>query len=117
MPRRVMQGTVVAYAKNKTVVVTVERQIMRPIYKKFMRRTKRYMAHDENNVCKSGEIVRIRECRPLGEGEYYHHDLIGLPCVSTDGAVLGHVVAVENFGAGDIIEIEKPPELGKQSKR
>src|SRR3546814_16840844 len=82
-----------------------------------MRRTKRYVAHDENNVCKSGEIVRIRECRPLGEGEYYHHDLIGLPCVSTDGAVLGHVVAVENFGAGDIIEIEKPPELGKQSKR
>ncbi|MGB3317460.1 MAG: ribosome maturation factor RimM [Sphingopyxis granuli] len=45
---------------------------------------------------------------PLGEGEYYHHDLIGLPCVSTDGTALGHVAAVENFGAGDIIEIEKP---------
>src|SRR3546814_5734980 len=67
MPRRVMQGTVVADAKNKTVVVTVERQIMHPIYKKFMRRTKRCMAHDENNVCKSGEIVRIRECRPLSK--------------------------------------------------
>lgn len=45
---------------------------------------------------------------PLGEGEYYHHDLIGLPCVSTDGAAIGHVAAVENFGAGDILEIEKP---------
>ncbi len=45
---------------------------------------------------------------PLGEGEYYHADLIGLPAVSTDGAVLGQVVAVENFGAGDVIEIESP---------
>lgn len=45
---------------------------------------------------------------PLGEGEYYHADLIGLPAVSTDGADLGHVIAVENFGAGDVIEIERP---------
>ena len=45
---------------------------------------------------------------PLGSGEYYHHDLIGLACVSTDGAAIGQVVAVENFGAGDILEIEKP---------
>jgi 16S rRNA processing protein RimM len=44
----------------------------------------------------------------LGEGEYYHCDLIGLSAVSTDGADLGHVVAVENFGAGDVLEIEKP---------
>lgn len=44
---------------------------------------------------------------PLGKGEYYHADLIGLPAVSTDGAALGHVVAVENFGAGDVIEIER----------
>lgn len=45
---------------------------------------------------------------PLGEGEYYHTDLIGLPCVSTDGKPLGVCVAVENFGAGDVIEIERP---------
>ena len=44
---------------------------------------------------------------PLGEGEYYHADLIGLPAVSTDGEALGRVVAVENFGAGDVIEIER----------
>ncbi len=44
---------------------------------------------------------------PLDEGEYYHADLIGLPAVSTDGAALGHVAAVENFGAGDVIEIER----------
>jgi 16S rRNA processing protein RimM len=45
---------------------------------------------------------------PLGEGEYYHADVIGLSCQSPDGAALGRVVAVENFGAGDILEIEKP---------
>ena len=44
---------------------------------------------------------------PLEEGEYYHADLIGLPCVSADGEALGTVVAVENFGAGDIIEVER----------
>ncbi len=44
---------------------------------------------------------------PLGEGEYYHADLIGLPAVSTSGEALGKCVAVENFGAGDILEIEK----------
>ncbi len=45
---------------------------------------------------------------PLGEGEYYHADLIGLDAVADDGAVLGRVVLVENFGAGDVIEIERP---------
>lgn len=44
---------------------------------------------------------------PLGEGEYYHADLIGLPCESASGDALGKVVAVEDFGAGDILEIEK----------
>lgn len=44
---------------------------------------------------------------PLGEGEYYHSDLIGLPCVTPDGAPIGHVAAIENFGAGDVIEIER----------
>lgn len=45
---------------------------------------------------------------PLGEGEYYHADLIGLPVVTAEGADVGTVVAVENFGASDVIEIEKP---------
>ena len=54
---------------------------------------------------------------PLGEGEYYHADLIGLPAVSISGEGLGHCVAVENFGAGDVLEIERPPEDGKPGKR
>lgn len=43
---------------------------------------------------------------PLGEGEYYHADLIGMPCVDGDGAAIGQVVAVGNFGAGDLLEVE-----------
>ena len=50
---------------------------------------------------------------PLEEGEYYYADLLGLPCESAEGEPLGTVVAVENFGAGDILEIEKPD--GKRS--
>jgi 16S rRNA processing protein RimM len=50
-----------------------------------------------------------REALPaLGEGEYYHGDLIGLPCRSTDGTAVGVCIAVENFGASDILEIERP---------
>jgi 16S rRNA processing protein RimM len=45
---------------------------------------------------------------PLAEGEYYYADLIGLPAVSSDGSALGLCVAVENYGAGDVLEIEQP---------
>jgi 16S rRNA processing protein RimM len=43
----------------------------------------------------------------LGEGEYYHADLVGLPAISTTGEALGAVIAVDNFGAGDVLEIER----------
>jgi 16S rRNA processing protein RimM len=54
---------------------------------------------------------------PLVEGEYYHADLLGLPAVSTTGEDLGTCVAVDNFGAGDVLEIERPPVDGKRGKR
>lgn len=54
---------------------------------------------------------------PLAEGEYYHADLIGLPAVSTEGEELGEVIAVDNFGAGDVLEIERPSLEGKRGKR
>ena len=54
---------------------------------------------------------------PLGEGEYYHADLLGLAVVSDSGEPLGHIVLIENFGAGDVIEIERPAEGGKPGKR
>lgn len=48
------------------------------------------------------------ELPPLDQGEYYHADLIGLPVVTPEGAAVGQVVAVENFGAGDLIEVRRP---------
>jgi small subunit ribosomal protein S17 len=67
MPKRILSGTVVSDKGNKTVVVEVERRFMHPIYKKFIRRSKRYHAHDENNTFKVGDQVRIQESRPISK--------------------------------------------------
>ena len=66
-----------------------------------------------------GTALTVPRCElpPLGEGEYYHADLLGLPAVSTTGAALGTVVAVENFGAGDVLEIERPAVAGAKPSR
>lgn len=55
-----------------------------------------------------GQLIEVDRTAlpPLGDGEYYHADLIGLPCVDGEGAPLGTVVAVENYGAGDLLEVE-----------
>ena len=65
MPKRVMQGVVVSDKRDKTITVRVERRFTHPLYKKVIRRSKKYAAHDERNICKVGDIVSIRECRPL----------------------------------------------------
>lgn len=67
MPRRVLEGTVVSDKMDKTITVLVERRYMHPIYKKYLKRTDKYAAHDENNVAKQGEKVRIIECAPISK--------------------------------------------------
>ena len=67
MPRRVLQGVVTSDVNEKTVTVLVERRFMHPVYKKFIVRTKKYIAHDESNQVKSGQNVKIRECRPISK--------------------------------------------------
>ncbi len=67
MPKRVLQGVVVSDKQDKTVTVLVERRVMHPIYKKYVRKSKKYAAHDEANAVKEGDIIRIRECRPLSK--------------------------------------------------
>jgi small subunit ribosomal protein S17 len=62
-----MQGVVVSDKADQTIVVKVERRVMHPLYKKFIRRSKRYLAHDESNAVKVGDLVRIRECRPISK--------------------------------------------------
>lgn len=69
MPRRVLQGVVVSDKTDKTVTVLVERRVMHPLYKKFIKSSKRYRAHDEQNRCQEGEHVRIVECRPMSKSK------------------------------------------------
>lgn len=67
MPRRVLQGTVISDKADKTITVRVDRRVKEPLYKKYITRSKKYAAHDEENRCKIGDSVRIRECRPLSK--------------------------------------------------
>ncbi len=67
MPRRVLQGTVVSDVCDKTITVLVQRRFMHPVYKKFITRSKKFAAHDEENVSHIGDLVRIRECRPISK--------------------------------------------------
>jgi small subunit ribosomal protein S17 len=69
MPRRVLQGVVVSDKADKTVTVLVERRVMHPVYKKFIKRSKKYHAHDETNACSVGDKVRIEECRPISKSK------------------------------------------------
>jgi small subunit ribosomal protein S17 len=65
--RKVREGLVVSNKMARTVVVAVETARVHPLYKKAVRLTKKYKAHDENNVCKIGDKVRIVETRPLSK--------------------------------------------------
>jgi len=67
MPKRILQGVVVSDAGDKTIVVRVERRVMHPVYKKFIMRSKKYAAHDENNTFRTGDQVRIEESRPISK--------------------------------------------------
>jgi small subunit ribosomal protein S17 len=67
MPKRILQGVAMRDARDKTVIVRVERRVMHPVYKKFIMRSKKYAAHDEENRVKNGEIVRIEESRPISK--------------------------------------------------
>jgi small subunit ribosomal protein S17 len=65
--RKVREGVVVSDKMDKTVVVAEEEMAMHPIYKKRVKRTKKYKAHDEENACKVGDKVRIMETKPLSK--------------------------------------------------
>ena len=67
MPKRILQGTVVIDKGDKTVVVSVERRFTDPVMKKTVRKSKRYHAHDASNEVKVGDMVEIRECRPISK--------------------------------------------------
>jgi len=71
MPRRVLTGTVVSDKMSKTVVVRIDRRVMHPLYKKIITRSKKYAAHDDSDSLKVGDMVRIRECRPISRSKHF----------------------------------------------
>ncbi len=81
MPRRVMEGRVVSDKMDKTVTVLVERRTMHPIYKKYVKQSAKYAAHDEANIFRMGDVVSIEECAPISKRKTWK--------VITDPAKLG----------------------------
>ncbi len=81
MPRRVMEGRVVSDKMDKTVTVLVERRTMHPIYKKYVKQSVKYSAHDEANVFRIGDFVSIEECAPISKRKSFK--------VITDPSTLG----------------------------
>ncbi len=69
--RKIRTGVVVSNKMDKTVVVEVTRTVQHPVYKKFVRRRKRFMAHDEDNRCRIGDQVAIVETRPLSRNKHW----------------------------------------------
>lgn len=67
MPKRILKGKVVSAAADKTVAVLVERRVKHPLYKKYLTRSKKYLAHDESNVVNVGDNVEIQECAPISK--------------------------------------------------
>lgn len=67
MPRRVLQGTVVSDKSDKTVIVKVEKNVMHPVYKKYIKRHNKYAAHDPSNAYKIGDSVSIIESKPISK--------------------------------------------------
>ena len=66
---RSIVGQVVSDKMDKTIVVLGERKVKHPLYGKFVRRSTKYHAHDENNSCRVGDVVKIKECRPLSKSK------------------------------------------------
>ena len=67
MPKRILKGKVVSCNNNKTIVVEVIRTVQHKLYKKIIKRNKKFHAHDENNNCSVGENVTIQESRPISK--------------------------------------------------
>lgn len=65
--RKSRVGIVTSNKMDKTVAVIVERKLKHPIYGKFVKKSKKFLAHDENNICSEGDLVKIVECRPLSK--------------------------------------------------
>ena len=71
MPKRILTGKVNNCKSDKTITVLVERKIMHPMYKKFVTKSKKFAAHDNENKFKVGDVVNIRECPPISKNKRF----------------------------------------------
>lgn len=69
--KRILTGRVVSNKMDKTIVVMVERRVKHPVYGKFVRKSTKLSAHDENNECTEGDLVSVSECRPISKNKAY----------------------------------------------
>ena len=69
MPKRILQGIVTSNTNQKTITVSIERRFTHPILKKTIRKSKKYTAHDDGNICNIGDMVRIQECAPKSKNK------------------------------------------------
>ncbi len=107
MPRRILEGTVISDKMNKTITVLVERRYMHPVYKKFLKKSAKYAAHDEANACKVGDKVSIIECPPISKRKRW--------TVLTDGQA---APAAKAEGAAPKKEVAaKKPAAKKETKK
>lgn len=104
MPKRILEGRVVSDKGEKTVTVLVERRVRHPLYKKFVKKTKRYAAHDESNALTVGTKVQIEECRPLSKRKRFR-------------VISGDPVAAPKSAPKPAKESEKAEEAPKEEKK
>jgi small subunit ribosomal protein S17 len=84
--RRALVGTVTSDKMDKTVVVTIDRTTRHPLYGKVIKVNKKYKAHNENNEAKQGDLVRIRECRPMSKDKKFFVEVILQRAIVVDEA-------------------------------
>lgn len=110
MPRRILEGRVVSDAMDKTVTVLVERKTMHPIYKKYVKQSAKYAAHDESNMFRVGDMVEIEECRPISKRKSW--------VVTTDPKSLGRELTVKvKASAEEGAEPAKKPRAKKAAAK
>ena len=117
MPKRVLSGTVVSDKADKTVVVRVERRVKHPLYGKIIRLSKKYHAHDEGNVYRLGEQVRIEERAPISKLKTWEViDRIGAAKAAAVEIVETEAALPPQPSRPAEEKAETPPKKGKKAK-
>ncbi len=110
MPKRILEGNVVSDKMDKTVTVLVERRFMHPVYKKYVKRTDKYAAHDESNAIAVGARVQIEECRPISKRKTWR-------VITADGAAVASAPKEEKAAAPKKEEAKKAPAKKAAAKK